>query len=518
MDKHTDVIIIGSGIAALQAASTLGKHVNVTIITKSSVYTSSSYKAQGGVAAVISTDDNFALHTADTLEAGVHHHHEAHVTSLIEHGAEAMQQLIEQGFPADRTATGDISLGLEGAHSRSRIVHSGGDRTGKALIDYLLEHLPSTVNIHTNEMAIELLLNTAGDCIGVKTIKEGQVHCYFAHHTVLATGGAAALYPFTSNYPNNIGDGIALAYLAGAQITDMEFMQFHPTLLYINGETKGLVSEAVRGAGAKLVDSFGQPIMEGVHPLQDLAPRHITAFEIYKLRAQGKEVYLDISMITDFAIRFPTITQICKNNGITITEGRIPVAPGSHFLMGGVIADSCGQTSIPHLYAIGEVACTGVHGANRLASNSLLEGIAFGKNMADFIITQAKQQQNFNIQVTSNNIQPPNLLSRTTLQQGLMKSVGMIRNAQDMQQFLSTLPTLKSMEHINLDTRTPEEIELLFMNIVAILITKAAIERSESRGAHIRADYPDEQVNWQHKWIVFQRATMEVRNTLYEHH
>lgn len=518
MNKHTDVIIIGSGIAALQAASTLGKHVNVTIITKSSVHTSSSYKAQGGVAAVMSIDDNITLHTADTLEAGVHHHHDTHVTSLIQHGAQAIQQLIQEGFPADRTATGEVSLGLEGAHSRSRIVHSGGDRTGKALIDYLLEHLPPTIDIFINEMVIELLLNTSGECIGVKTVREGQVHHYFAHHVVLATGGAAALYPFTSNYSNNIGDGIALAYLAGAQIADMEFMQFHPTLLYVNGETKGLVSEAVRGAGATLVDNEGQHIMDGVHSLKDLAPRHITAFEIYKMRAQGKEVYLDISMITDFSNKFPTITQLCNSNGIDITQGRIPVAPGSHFLMGGVIADTCGQTSIPHLYAIGEVACTGVHGANRLASNSLLEGIAFGKNMAEYIVKQAKPQHNFNLQKTTRNAQPLNFLSRATLQQGLMQNVGMIRNTHDMQQFLSTLPTLKNMEQINLNIRTSEEIELLFMHIVATLITKASIERPESRGAHIREDYPDEQAEWQHKWIIFQRGSMEVRNTLYEHH
>ena len=518
MDKYTDVIVIGSGIAALQAASTLGKHFEITIITKSSIYTSSSYKAQGGVAAVTSIDDNFALHTADTLEAGVHHHYTAHVTSLITHGAEAMQRLIIEGFPADRTATGEISLGLEGAHSRSRIVHSGGDRTGKALIDYLLEHLPPSVTIHEHEMAIELLLNTLGACIGVKTIKEGQIHRYFAHHVILATGGAAALYPFTSNYHNNIGDGIALAYLAGAAITDMEFMQFHPTLLYINGETKGLISEAVRGAGGKLIDELGQPIMDTVHPLKDLAPRHITAFEIYKMRARGQDVYLDISMITDFEQKFPTITQICKENSIDLAKGRIPVAPGSHFLMGGIIANSYGQTSIPHLYAVGEVACTGVHGANRLASNSLLEGIAFGKTMAEYIIKQGKKQTNFHLLMTNRNDQPPNLLPRTTLQNYMMQNVGMIRNARDMQQLLSILPTLESIHQLNLDKLTTEDIELFFMHIVATLIIKAAIARQESRGAHIRADYPMEQEEWQHQWVIFQQGTMEMRNTLYEHH
>jgi len=516
LDKHTDVIIIGSGIAALQAARTLGKHFKILLLTKSSIYTSSSYKAQGGVAAVTSLDDDFKLHTADTLEAGVYHHHTQHVESLVKNGAKSMHQLIQEGFSVDKTDLGEISLGLEGAHSRSRIIHAGGDQTGKALIDYLITQLPHSVTVHTHEMATKLIVNTTGECVGVKTLKNGIISRYFAHHIVLATGGSAALYPFTSNYINNVGDGIALAYLAGAKITDMEFMQFHPSLLYVNGETKGLISEAVRGAGGKFVDENGHPIMDGVHPLKDLAPRHITAFEIYKLRAQGKNVYLDISMIQDFESKFPTITGLCKDNGIDIHEGRIPVAPGSHFSMGGVVADTYGRTSIPHLYAIGEVACTGVHGANRLASNSLLEGIAFGKNLADYIIGQGCQQTNFDVATSMPKLNKPSLLTKVELQYAIMQNIGMIRNEQGMQSLLKKLPTLEDIQSIDIHSLEKDEIELYIMHIVATLMTLAAIERKESRGAHIRTDYPNTENEWQQKWIIFQQGTMKVRSSIYE--
>lgn len=516
MNKHTDVIIVGSGIAALQAARTLGKYFKVFIITKSSIYTSSSYKAQGGVAAVTRLDDDFKLHTRDTLEAGVYHHYTKHVESLVENGAQSMHQLIQEGFPADKTDSGEISLGLEGAHSRSRIIHAGGDQTGKALIDYLITQLPPNVTIHTHEMAIELILNTVGDCIGIKSCKNGITNHYFAHHIILATGGSAALYPFTSNYNNNVGDGVALAYLAGATITDMEFMQFHPSLLYINGETKGLISEAVRGAGGKFIDEEGHPIMEGIHPLKDLAPRHITAFEIYKLRAQGKEVYLDISMIQNFEQKFPTITQLCKDNGIDLNKGRIPLAPGSHFSMGGIIADTVGKTSIPHLYAVGEVACTGVHGANRLASNSLLEGIAFGKNMAEYIFKQGCKQTNFEVAPTIQKPKKPSLLTKDELQQAIMQSIGIIRNEEGMRDLLEKLPDLQDLQLIDFHSLEKDEIELYFMHIVATLMTLAALERKESRGSHIRTDYPNPNNEWQQKWIIFQQGTMKVRDSIYE--
>lgn len=518
VDKHSDVLIIGSGIAALQAAKTLGEHLQVCILTKSTITTSSSYRAQGGIAAVTSQNDQFQLHIDDTLEAGVYHHDRQQVASLVHQGANAVHQLIKDGFNVDKTKFGEISLGLEGAHSRNRIIHAGGDQTGKSLIDYLLKQLPRNVSIYPFRMAFELIKNTDNECIGVKVLHDGHIENYYAHHIVLATGGSAALYPFTSNYSTNIGDGMAIAYLAGAAITDMEFMQFHPTLLYMNGETKGLISEAVRGAGAQLVGENGNRIMEGVHPLLDLAPRHITAFEIYKHRAQGKNVYLDISMIKNFNEKFPTITKLCQEHGISLQQGLIPVAPGSHFTMGGVIADHYGRTTIPNLYAIGEVACTGVHGANRLASNSLLEGIAFGQNMANWIRQQGCSQTNFKVQSISTNPKHIQLLSKEALQQHLFENIGIIRNERGMLHLLSKLPTLNDLQQLSFDSLTKQEIELIFMHIIAVLMTTAAIMRKESRGAHIRADYPQTNIDWQEKWIVFQQGQLEVRNSLYEQH
>lgn len=519
MDRHTDVVIIGSGVAALQSARILGQKYEVHIVTKSSITTSSSYKAQGGVATVTSANDNFKMHTEDTLEAGVHHHNSKHVETLVKDGAGAIHQLIQEGFSVDRTPSGEIALGLEGAHSQPRIIHAGGDRTGKGLVDYLLEQLPTKVTIHPFEMAYELLLNTAGECIGVKTMKNGISTNYYAHHVILASGGAAALYPFTSNFDANTGDGIALAFLAGAEITDMEFMQFHPSLLYINGETKGLVSEAVRGAGARFIDENGRAIMDGIHPLKDLAPRHITAYETFKMRSQGKNVYLDISMIEEFEQKFPTITALCVENGIDLSKGKIPIAPGAHFLMGGVIADDCGRTSIPGLYAVGEVACTGVHGANRLASNSLLEGVAFGKKMAQFILDQGCRQTNFTVNITNKNDKIISLLTKEQLQQALITNVGIIRNEEGLHEMAALLPSLQDIQQVSVTALGSEEkIELYFMHIVAALMTTAALNRKESRGAHIRTDYPKLSNKWQQQWIVFQQGTMKVRGSLYEQH
>ena len=359
---YTDILIIGSGIAALQCARSLGPHFTVHIITKSTIYMSSSYRAQGGVAAVTTASDHVQLHINDTLEAGVHHHDTIHVESLIKGGATFIQSLIQEDLHFDKNKDGTIALGLEGNHSRHRILHAGGDQTGKMFVDYLLTQLPPSVTIQQHELAYELLLNTDGACIGLVTLKDGVRTKYFAHHIVMATGGAGALYPCTSNFRTNTGDGIALAYRIGAAISDMEFMQFHPSLLYVNGEGKGLVSEAVRGEGGIFVTAERKPIMQGIHPLLDLAPRHITAHTLYTRRARGEETFIDISAISNFETHFPTITALCNEHDIDLENGLIPVIPGSHFLMGGIIADDCGRTSIKQLYAIGEVACTGVHG------------------------------------------------------------------------------------------------------------------------------------------------------------
>lgn len=514
MNIHTEIVIIGGGIAALEAARNLSRRFDVHIITKTDLTNSSSYKAQGGIAAVIANNDHTSLHIQDTLVAGEFHHHEENVKALIENGSSLVKELLQEGFKADFNEDGEISLGLEGAHSQHRIVHAGGDATGKNLVDYIAGELPSNVHVHTYEFAYELLLNSAGECCGVRVKTDEGEKSYYASYVILATGGAGALYECTSNCDNSYGDGIALAYLAGAAITDMEFVQFHPSLLYVNG-ARGLISEAVRGAGGKFVDQNGKPIMDGKHPLGDLAPRHITAHEMYKMRANGQEIFIDISKIDNFDQKFPTIHTLCYQNGVNLSNERIPIAPGSHFLMGGVITNPYGQTSIPRLFAIGEVACTGVHGANRLASNSLLEGITFGKMMATYLLDNGNKQCNFISKNEAGSSLPENLFPKEPLQKAMLSKAGIVRSNEGLQKLIYQLPSITS-KNVNLQGYSKELIELYFMNITATLIAHAAQARTESRGAHIRSDYPSKDRLWQKKWIVFEQGKMNVRNDLYE--
>ena len=515
MHIQTDIIILGGGIAALQAARKLSTRFEVHIITKSNMTVSSSYKAQGGIAAVISKQDDTNIHIQDTLVAGEFHHHEDNVKTLIEHGATTVQTLLQDGFPADLTPDGQISLGLEGAHSKHRIVHAGGDTTGKNLIDYYLNTLPENVHVHTHEFAYELILNSVRECCGVRVKTANEEKTYFASYIIVATGGAGALYECTSNFANSFGDGIALAYLAGAAVTDMEFVQFHPSLLYVNG-ARGLVSEAVRGAGGRFVDEDGNAIMEGKHPLGDLAPRHVTAYEMYKIRAQGKAVYIDITNIKNFEEKFPTITKLCQDNDVELANGKIPIAPGSHFLMGGVIANTVGETTIPRLLAIGEVACTGVHGANRLASNSLLEGMAFGDLMAENLLQVGKIQTNFVLlDETKQKETFLPLLSKEQLQRDMLANAGIVRCKEGLETLLTKLPQVNFRP--DLSAMSSGQIELLFMHTTASLITHAALTRTESRGAHIRQEYEQKDNRWEKQWIVFQQGLMNVRDHLYEH-
>ncbi|MEX3748351.1 MULTISPECIES: L-aspartate oxidase [Lysinibacillus] len=518
MDVMTDVLVIGSGIAALQASRFLGQHFQVQIITKSSVKMSSSYRAQGGIAAVTSQKDHPNFHIADTLTAGEYHHERRNVEILIENGTEIMRDFLAGGLEIDRQADGSPALGLEGAHSHHRILHAGGDCTGQVLIDYLLEQFTSNIVVNCNEMAYELLLNTDGDCIGVLTKGAKGMKRYLAHHVILATGGAGALYSCTSNFATNTGDGIALAYRVGATISDMEFMQFHPSLLWCEDQAKGLVSEAVRGAGGIFVDEHRHPIMKGIHEQLDLAPRHITAHALFNKRAAGQKTYIDISSIVHFEEKFPTIAQLCSDNNVNLQDGLIPVAPGSHFLMGGVIADDMGRTSIPNLYAIGEVACTGVHGANRLASNSLLEGITFGQRMAQYVIQTGCKQNNFFIADKTYKQIMPSLFTKNQLQQTMMHTLGIVRNPIDMQQLVQQLPSMQTLLHVDLDGLNLPELELYMMHTVATLMAHAAITRTETRGAHIRTDQLQNDKQWVNRWIIFQQGQMKVRNSLYEYH
>lgn len=500
MKNRQKIIIIGGGIAALQTAKHLQQHFDVHIFMKGNLQHSSSYRAQGGIAAVMSATDSLSNHITDTLQAGVHHHQQQHVELLVTDGQAELRALIAQGLPIDRTNDG-IALGLEGAHCHNRIVHAGGDATGRITIDFLYSQCQD-VTFHMNEMVTRLLLNNQGQCIGITT----KLTTHLADYVILATGGAGDVYAQTSNCDGAVGDGIALAYQAGAAITDMEFMQFHPTLLYGTGH---LVSEAVRGAGATLVDEQQQPIMAW-HPLGNLAPRHITAHTIHQLRAQGQAVYLAINTVQHFSEKFPTITAACRRAAIDLTTGNIPVAPGSHFLMGGVMTNDVGETTIPRLLAVGEVAWTGVHGANRLASNSLLEGIVFGKRLALHLLHHAQQQENWHIHTTQRQ-HITTLLEKQHLQQLMMQHAGIIRSPEGLKTLCEQLPTLQQLY-----TATHDDAELFAMHITATFIVQAALTRTETRGAHIRSDYHTDSDMWQQQYIIFEQGQMKVRTLQHE--
>jgi L-aspartate oxidase len=501
--EKAEVIIVGSGIAALQLARRLQDHFYVMIITKDKIESGNSYLAQGGIAAPLGLKDSVRAHFKDTLEAGRYHQDEDSVKQLIVDGKRIVESLVDDGAPFDRKVDGSLSLGMEGAHSEHRILHSGGDQTGKYLVKHLLKSLSGEkVTFVEREMVYELVKDDRGHCCGVKTKdKDEAIRYYYAPHVVLATGGIGGLYPSTSNHPAVTGDGMALAFLAGAKLSDLEFIQFHPTLLWSKGKTCGLISEAVRGEGALLLNDLGERIMDGVDPLRELAPRHIVAECIYKERQKGRNVYLDISRIEDFQEKFPSVSTLCLNHDISIEEGRIPVSPGCHFMMGGIVTDRAGRTNVPGLYAIGEVACSGIHGANRLASNSLLEGLVYGDRLGEYLIRNGgihtPHVHSFCSRIKDGESLSIPFLSQD-LREGMMDHVGIIRNEEDLLTHLKWLKEQPLTFHEIIDFNSREEIHTYFMWIVSQLVTESALLRTESRGGHIRADFPKEDND---KWL-----------------
>lgn len=509
MTINDDVLILGSGIAALQLASFLNKDLNVRILTKAKIRTANSYLAQGGIAAAIGENDHPNKHIADTFEAGRNHNNQVAVEEIIEAAPRLIKFISEQGSVFDKNLDGELLLGMEGAHSEKRIVHGGGDATGKNVVEFLISTLKENVTIEEDVFAYELILNSEKRCIGVKAkMPDGTIKNYYSRNTILATGGCGQLFTYTSNAETVSGDGIAMAYLAGAEVVDMEFIQFHPTLLYLNGETKGLISEAVRGEGAVLVTDDGTPIMEGVHPLKDLGPRHVVSQKIYEYLKNGYKVYLDISKIENFKKRFPSITAICEANGLQLSEGRIPVAPGSHFLMGGIKTDLYGRTSLNGLFAIGEAACTGLHGANRLASNSLLEGLYMGEKLSS-MLNEAVQEDILLTQITRPYIPFEKVIlpDFQEIKDSMMERVGIVRNQTNLLNQKVWLDTFNAHQINNLDHFSNEEITKFFMLINAKLITEAALKRTESRGGHFRSDYPMEDDHyWLNKTIIHKNS------------
>jgi len=503
--SHYDVIIVGSGIAALTVASELCEKMNILIITKGKKQNSNSSLAQGGIAAAVQEDDHWKLHYEDTLYAGNFHNIENAVQVLVENGANTIYELSKSGMEFDVNENGEFLLGREGAHQKDRIIHAGGDATGQRLIKHLLKKINEKVTVLEHHMAfdIEVEYNRA---IGVWVkSKDNKTKFYTGTHIILATGGCGALYEVTSNSPLVTGDGLAMAYRAGCHLVDMEFTQFHPTMLYVNGVCRGLISEAVRGEGAILIDENGRRIMEGVHPLLELAPRDVVARAIQYERLQGHEIYLDITKIQHFSKRFPTITKLCQDNGIHLEKGKIPVAPGMHFLMGGIETDLLGRTSVEQLYVVGEAACTGVHGANRLASNSLLEGLVFGKRLANHLkhLPSQTYHKPRKISIKQNTINF-SLPTKDEIQKVMTSHVGITRSDEGLRKSINWFEQYinnSTFFNINVNYFTINEMERLNMVTVGWIIARAASERKESRGGHYRIDFPHESELWRQKRI-----------------
>jgi L-aspartate oxidase len=499
----SDVVIIGSGLAALVTASRLCMTKNVIIFTKSTKFHSNSILAQGGIAASVSKTDSWYSHYLDTMAAGCQHSGRNAVKALVETGPAYIKELMKKGMHFDQDSSGNLILGHEGAHSTRRILHVGGDATGKALVTFLFEQIKDHVNIVENHMAVDLILHR-GTCIGVKALDQDEkLNDYYADHVILATGGCGGIYEYTSNDPTVVGDGYAMAFRAGADLVDMEFVQFHPTLLNCGGACPGLISEAVRGEGAILVTEAGRRIMEGVHPLQDLAPRDVVSRIIYEELQMGEKIYLDITMVKNFSHRFPTITELCRRNGVQLEKGRIAIVPGAHFMMGGIKVNENGESSIPFLYAVGEVACTGVHGANRLASNSLLEGIVFANRLADAILSKKKSRvvRPAETNLVFDQVESVSLLTSKEIKEHMMNNVGIVRSKNNLEKTIQILESFITLSTNQVGYKK-EEITRLNMITTGWLISSSALRREESRGGHFRLDFSVTKPEWKRKYIV----------------
>lgn len=493
----TDFLIIGSGAAGLHAAWRASQYGNVILITKSSLEASSSYWAQGGIAAVLNDQDSYESHKNDTLEAGRGICNQQAVDILVKEGAKRVQELIERGMPFD-TENGDIELGLEGGHSNRRVLHADGAATGKALVEFFTELVQQQSNIEVIEHAFSYELCTDGDrCTGASAYlyEKEQVLTVQSPVTVLATGGYSGLYQRSTNPHTSTGDGLWLGYNAGATLRDLEFVQFHPTAFYAGDGSTFLISEAVRGEGARLYNEAGERFM-AEHPQQELAPRDVVSQEIFR-QIQSKEtdyVYLDVSHLDIDELRnhFPTLVRRIEQQGIDLRDEGIPVAPAAHYCIGGIETDLHARTSIKGLYACGEVAATGIHGANRLASNSLLECLVFSKRAIDVAkendISVDKQTVS-----TEFEIDDEQESSFTELQQQaaelLSNYVGIRRSKEGLEKALERLAILEGQ-------LSPVNKEYYYLRSkglikVAKLISGSALVREESRGVHTRSDFPE---------------------------
>jgi L-aspartate oxidase len=496
-EEHADVVVIGTGVgglAAALAAHRAGRRVVVLSKAARKPGVTATHYAQGGIAVVLpDTDDSVDAHVADTLAAGAGLCDADAVTSIVADGYRAVSELVSDGAQFDESAVGGWALSREGGHSRRRIVHAGGDATG-AEVQRALDHAAATLDIRIKHVALRLLHDTTSgtDAIsGVLVADRRGIGIVHAPSVILATGGLGQLYGATTNPKGSTGDGIALALWAGAAVSDIEFIQFHPTMLCSPdfgqgaGKRRPLVTEAIRGEGATLVDSQGNSVTAGVHPMGDLAPRDVVAGAIdARLRALGDEcVFLDARGIDDFGRRFPTVAAACQAAGIDPVRQPIPVAPGAHYSCGGVITDVYGRTELPGLFAAGEVARTGMHGANRLASNSLLEGLVVGGRAGR---AGAEHAGLFGrARATATEPADCGALARDDVQRAMSRDASVVRDADGLHRLVDTLSDAPAGV-----VTTRAGLEDAALTVAARAVATAALAREESRGCHHRAEYP----------------------------
>ena len=486
------VLVIGSGLAGINAALLASEFADVTLLSKSSLEETNTQRAQGGIAAAITALDDPKIHAADTIRAGAGLCDPEAVHALTADGADAIERLLQLGVRFDRDATGRLALATEGAHSTPRVLHAGGDQTGihiqSALVDRLAE---AEVDVRTGVAVTELAIE-AGRCVGVITEQRKTI---LADAVILATGGAGALYRTTTNPPNATGDGVALAFRAGAVVRDVEFVQFHPTAL-VGDESAFLISEALRGEGAVLLDARGDRFMPRVHKDAELAPRSVVAQAITEtMRRDGSDhVLLDISHRDSAYLRqrFPGVYRSTLERGHDITAGPIPVAPAAHYHMGGAYTDVDGRTTVPGLFAAGECASTGAHGANRVASNSLLEAAVFSARAAE-AIRRGPGPTELPVEDTRTVRTHPQgcASSWDSLRQTMNEFVGITHTGAQLQTALDCFDDWSERREESSDASLP------LATLTARLIAEAALQRRETRGAHLRLDYPETDPDWQ---------------------